>query len=57
VKYWSQSRRKIECSLLSNLVSTLSPRCKVTIDGSTMYPVSFARNWRDDVLKVTMYEV
>ena len=56
-KYWSQSRRKIECSLLSNLVSTLSPRCKVTIDGSTMYPVSFARNWRDDVLKVTMYEV
>ena len=57
VKYWSQSRRKIECSLLSNLVSTLSPRCKVTIDGSTMYTVSFARNWRDDVLKVTMYEV
>jgi hypothetical protein len=57
VKYWSQSRRKIECSLLSNLVSTLSPRCKVTIDGSTMYPVSFARNWRDDVLKVTLYEV
>lgn len=57
VSYWSQSRRKIECDLQSNLLPVVTPRHKVTIDGSTMYPVCISRNWRDDVLKVTMYDI
>lgn len=57
VNYWSKSRRKIECDLQSNLLPVVTPRHKVTIDGSTMYPVCISQNWRDDVMRLIMYDV
>lgn len=57
VNYWSKSRRKIECDLLYNLIPWITPKHKVTIDGSTMYPICISHNWRDDVMSIIMYEI
>lgn len=57
VDYWSKSRRKIECDLQSNLLPVVTPRHKVTIDGSTMYPICISRNWRDDTMRMVMLDV
>lgn len=56
-KYWSQSRRKIVCELRSNLVPSFSPHYKVSIDSSTMYPISISHDWRDEVTTLTLMEV
>ena len=57
VNYWRKSRRKIECDLLYNLIPGITPKHKVTIDGSTMYPICISHNWRDDVMSIIMYEI
>lgn len=55
--YWNQSRRNIECNLRSNLIPAITPRYKITIDGSTMYPVSISHDWRDDVTQFNLMEI
>lgn len=59
--FWASSKRKIECELLTTgmggAVGQISPRFKITIDGTTLYPLAISRDWRDDVLRVMSVEV
>lgn len=59
--FWAASKRKIECNLLTmghdGAVGSISPRYKITIDGTTLYPLSISRDWRDDVLRVMSVEI
>ena len=63
VNYWATSKREILCDLLAHdgsaatLADTISPRDRVIIDGSTMYPISIERNWRDDLVRLTLIEI
>lgn len=63
VNYWRQSKRRIVCDLLSHngsaytVANGITPRSKVSIDGSTMYPISINRTWRDDVVTLTLMEI
>lgn len=62
-QYWETSKRKIECELLAHngtaatVADGMNPRNKVTIDGSTMYPVSISRNWRDDTVQLILMQL
>jgi len=61
--YWASSKRKIEASLLthdgnsSTTAAQVTPMHLVTVDGTTLYPISFSRKWRDDVVDITLMEV
>lgn len=57
VKFWEQSRRHIKCELLSHLVSNITPRHKATVDGTTLYPYAISREWRDDILRLSLIEI
>ena len=55
--FWSTAKRKIYAEFRSNLIADITPRNKVTIDSSTMHPISISRNWRDDIAKLTLLEM
>ena len=57
--YWQQARRKVSVEMRSDdlNVSAISPEKKVTLDGTTFYPISISREWRDDVTELTMLEL
>ena len=57
--YWQQSRRKVSVELITTAgnVSQINPQKKVTIDGTTFYPIAISRDWRDDVTELTMLEL
>lgn len=63
VNYWSTSKRRIECELLTHngsaatVAAGISPRNKLSIDGSTMHPIAISRAWADDVVIIGMMEV
>lgn len=62
VNYWATSKRKIECELLTHtssgtVANSVNPRNKVTIDGTTMFPISISRKWRDDVVTLVAMQV
>jgi hypothetical protein len=40
----------------SNLLGTISPIYKVTIDDTVMHPIAISRNWRDDVIRLALLE-
>lgn len=55
--YWNVNKRRLQLELRTNAVSEISPKAKVTADGTTCCPLSIGREWRDDVLKVTLLEL
>ena len=62
--YWAASKRKIETELLSDtiiatstLASDITPRHSVTMEGTTMHPVSISHDWRDDIVKIVLVEI
>lgn len=61
--FLNKSRRLITPEFRSNAtanglaISNITPQYKVVIDGTTAYPVSISRNWRDDVIKLTLLEL
>ncbi len=63
VNYWATSKRMIRCELLSNydglatVADSINPRVIATVDGTTMFPISINREWRDDVIIFTFLEV
>lgn len=56
-KFWSQSRRKIECELQQQLLPVITPFYKVIIDGTTLYPYTISCDYRNDVIKLTTVEI
>lgn len=65
VAFWSHSRRRLDVDLLSNAaidgqggtVADLSPQHKVTMADMTSYPISISRNWRDDIVRLTLIQL
>ena len=55
--YWSSARRMIGAEFRSNLIADINPRNKVTLDGTTTYPIAISRDWRDDITRLTLLEV
>ena len=55
--YWRTSKRRIATELRSNVIPDITPRHKVVLDGTTAYPISISRQWRDDVLQLTVLEL
>lgn len=55
--YWRTSKRRIATELRANVVPDITPRHKVTLDGITAYPIAISRDWRDDVLQLTVLEL
>lgn len=55
--YWATSKRKMKCKLRTDKVIELTPKVKGTIDGTTVWPLSVSRNWRDDTEEVIFIEV
>ena len=56
-KFWSQSRRMIECELQQQLLPVITPFCKVVIDGTTLYPYSISHDYWNDVVKLMSVEI
>lgn len=55
--YWATSKRKLTTELRSDRYTSLSPMNKVTLDGTTLYPIAFGHEWRDDKTKTTFLEL
>ena len=61
--YWSKSRRKIECYVLAHdgtaatNANSITPRYRVSIDGTVMAPISISRNWRDYIISLSLMEL
>ena len=61
--YWAASKRRITCGLLTHdgtdrtIAAELSPRKKIIIDGTTLYPYAISHRWWDDEVDVMAMEV
>lgn len=55
--FWAAAKRRLSTELRSNAVADITPKHKVTIDGTTGYPIAISKNWRDDVLNLTLMEL
>jgi hypothetical protein len=54
--FYSHTRRMIHTDVQSNLLGTISPIYKLTVDGTIMHPIAISRNWRDDVTRLALLE-
>jgi hypothetical protein len=54
--FYQRTRRLIHTEVLSNLLGSISPAYKLTIDGTIMHPIAISRNWRDDVTRLALLE-
>lgn len=57
--YWATAKRRLATELRSNAgnVSSVTPQTRVSLDGSTLFPIAFGREWRDDITKLTLLEL
>ena len=61
--FWANSRRMISAQLLSNglcgdvAAGNISPRHKLTIDGTTCHPIAISHEWRDDITRLTLLQM
>lgn len=65
--YWQTSKRLITADLRYDAtiqvsgsafnLKTISPQMKVVVDNTTLYPIAFANNWRDDVMTLTLLQM
>jgi hypothetical protein len=57
--FWNTAKRKIDTELQANKVGDVTPHTKATISGEagTFTPIAISRNWRDDVLKLSLLQL
>ena len=66
--YWGTSKRRITTELLSNvaqsvvgggnvIIGNILPSNKVTVNGSTFAPAAIGRDWREDVVRISLMEI
>jgi hypothetical protein len=62
--YWAQAKRMLSPDLIANAsigtgvtVMDITPRHKVTLDGTTFHPIAINHDWRDDVISLTLLEM
>jgi hypothetical protein len=39
------------------VIGDMDPMTKVTVDGTECYPIAISREWRDDVVELTVLEI
>lgn len=54
---WATVRRNITADLFKSAIPSITPRNLVTLDGTTMHPVSISHEWRDDVTRISLIEI
>lgn len=52
--FFGQSRRMLSLELNNEIITPLN---KATVDDTPGYPISIGRDWRDDIIKVTLIEL
>lgn len=64
--YWARSRRRLggdfRAYVHTNgnsgpMFSNITPQYKLTINGTTCHPVAISRDWRDDVVRLSLLEM
>ena len=55
--YWASAKRRLGVELRTNAITEPTPANKVTLDGSTLYPLAISRDWRDDITKLTLIQM
>lgn len=65
--YWTTSKRRMYLEMRSDepvadatgvaVIGDINPRTKVTVDGTECYPIAISRDWRDDVVELTVLEI
>ena len=55
--YWQNSRRRLGVELRTDAIAEPTPVKKLTMDGTTFYPIAISHDWRDDVTKLTMLQI
>ena len=57
--YWATAKRKIDTELQVNQVGDVTPHTKVSVTGESgiFTPIAISRNWRDDVLKLSLLQL
>ena len=66
--YWASSKRRMYLEMRSDepvadatgtvaVIGDVDPRTKVTVDGTECYPIAISREWRDDVVELTVLEI
>jgi hypothetical protein len=55
--YWEDSKREIDADLRTDVIGTITPRSKATLDGTTFYPAAIGRDWRDDITTIKFLEL
>lgn len=57
--FWATAKRRLAVEVLSNgaNVGSVSPETKVSLDGTTLFPIAFGHEWRDDVTLLTLLEL
>jgi hypothetical protein len=62
--YWAQAKRMLSPDLIANAsigtgvtVMDITPRHKVTLDGTTFHPIAINHDWRDDIVSLTLLEM
>lgn len=63
--YWATAKRKIDSELMANVAQSISsggtvsiggilPNHKVSMDSAVFVPIAISRDWRDDVVKLSL---
>ena len=55
--YWAVSRRKIIGNFRANTIPEITPQYKVTVDSTQLHPVAISREWRDDIVTLSLLEM
>jgi hypothetical protein len=67
VNYWATAKRRIDTELLGHMsqsvsgggsvtIGSIQPRHLVTLDSTTFIPIAISRNWRDDIVKLSLLQ-
>ena len=54
--YWASAKRKLRTDLRANVIPSITPQHKVTLDQTPSYPISISRDWWNDIVQLTLLE-
>ena len=57
VNYWQTSKRRLAVGVRTNTISDITPQYKVTLDGTTGYPIAISHDWWNDITTLTILEL
>ena len=57
VNYWQTSKRRLAVDVRTNTIADITPQYKVTLDGTTGYPIAITRDYWNDITTLTIIEL